>query len=76
MTSRLTKKAWFLIVIGPFLFQSIFAPFFGLLLADFGAKPRLIRRFASIGFVWRALNAFRRRCGLPLFIPPQPATNH
>ena len=68
--------AWFLIVVGPFLFQSIFAPFFGLLLADFGAKPRLIRRFASIGFVWRALNAFRRRSGLPLFIPPQPATNH
>ena len=26
--------AWFLIVIGPFLFQSVFAPFFGLLLAD------------------------------------------
>jgi hypothetical protein len=67
--------AWFLIVIGPFLFQSVFAPFFGLLLADFKAKPRLIRRFASIGFVWRALNALRRRSGLPLFTPPRPATS-
>ncbi len=68
--------AWFLILVGPFLFQSIFAPFFGFLLADFRAKPRLIRRFASIGFVWRMLNAVRRRSGVPLFLPPQPATNH
>ena len=59
--------AWFLIVIGPFLFQSIFAPFFGLLLADFRAKPRLIRRFASYPLVWRLLNRIRLRRNLPPF---------
>ena len=59
--------AWFLIVIGPFLFQSIFAPFFGLLLADFRAKPRLVRRFASHPFVWRLLNRIRLRRNLPPF---------
>ena len=64
--------AWFLILIGPILFQSIFAPFFGLLLADFRAKPRLIRRFASIPWVWRTLNAFRRRRQLPLFKEQDP----
>ena len=62
--------AWFLIIVGPFLFQSIFAPFFGLLLADFRAKPRLIRKFASYPFVWRLLNAIRRRRRLPPFCKP------
>ena len=68
--ARLVLKnilAWFLIIVGPFLFQSIFAPFFGLLLADFRAKPRLIRKFASYPFVWRLLNAIRRRLKLPVF---------
>ncbi len=59
--------AWFLIIIGPFLFQSIFAPFFGLLLADFRAKPRIIRKFASYPLVWRLLNRIRERRGLPPF---------
>jgi hypothetical protein len=63
--------AWFLIIVGPFLFQSIFAPFFGLLLADFRAKPRLIRKFASTPFVWRLLNAIRRRRNLPPFTEPE-----
>lgn len=63
--------AWFLILIGPILFQSVFAPFFGLLLADFRAKPRLIRRFASNRLVWRLLNGLRRRRKLPLFDAPQ-----
>ncbi len=59
--------AWFLIVIGPFLFQSVFAPFFGLLLADFRAKPKLLRRFASYPLVWRLLNRIRRQRRLPPF---------
>ncbi len=63
--------AWFLILAGPIVFQSIFAPFFGLLLADFRAKPKLIRRFASNRFVWRLLNGLRRRRKLPLFDAPQ-----
>ncbi len=63
--------AWFLIIIGPFLFQSIFAPFFGLLLADFRAKPRMIRKFASLPFVWRMLNAIRRHRHLPPFCEPR-----
>ena len=63
--------AWFLILVGPILFQSVFAPFFGLLLADFRAKPKLIRRFASNRFVWRMLNGLRRRRKLPLFDAPQ-----
>ncbi len=63
--------AWFLIIIGPFLFQSIFAPFFGFLLADFRAKPRLIRKFASYPFVWRLLNAIRRHRNLPPFHEPE-----
>ena len=63
--------AWFLILVGPVLFQSVFAPFFGLLLADFRAKPRLIRRFASNRLVWRLLNGLRRRRKLPLFDVPQ-----
>lgn len=62
--------AWFLILIAPVLFQSIFAPFFGLLLAEFKAKPKMIRAFASNRFVWRALNAIRRKKGLPPFIGP------
>ena len=63
--------AWFLILAGPIVFQSVFAPFFGLLLADFRAKPKLIRRFASNRFVWRMLNGLRRRRRLPLFDAPQ-----
>ncbi len=63
--------AWFLILAGPIVFQSVFAPFFGLLLADFRSKPRLIRRFASNRFVWRLLNGVRRRRSLPLFDAPQ-----
>ncbi len=59
--------AWFLILIGPFLFQSIFAPFFGLLMADFPAKPRLLRRFASLPLVWNLLNGIRKRRGLVPF---------
>ena len=59
--------AWFLIVVAPFLFLSIFAPFFGFLLADFPAKPRLIRKFASHPLVWRLLNRIRERRGLPPF---------
>ena len=63
--------AWFLILAGPIVFQSVFAPFFGLLLADFRAKPKLIRRFASNRVVWRMLNGLRRRRRLPLFDAPQ-----
>ncbi len=59
--------AWFLILLAPFLFLSIFAPFFGFLLADFPAKPRLIRKFASYPLVWRLLNRIRERRGLPPF---------
>jgi hypothetical protein len=59
--------AWFLILVAPFLFLSIFAPFFGFLLADFPAKPRLIRKFASYPFVWRQLNGVRLRRRLPPF---------
>ncbi len=59
--------AWFLILLAPFLFLSIFAPFFGFLLADFPAKPRLIRKFASYPLVWRLLNRVRERRGLPPF---------
>ena len=59
--------AWFLILIAPFLFLSIFAPFFGFLLADFPAKPRLIRKFASFPLVWHLLNRVRERRGLPPF---------
>ncbi len=59
--------AWFLILVAPFLFLSIFAPFFGFLLADFPAKPRLIRKFASYPLVWRLLNRVRERRGLPPF---------
>ena len=59
--------AWFLILIAPFLFLSIFAPFFGFLLADFPAKPRLIRKFASYPLVWNLLNRIRRQRRLPPF---------
>ncbi len=63
--------AWLLILVGPFAFQSVLAPFFGLLLADFPAKPKLIRRFASNRFIWRLLNGLRRRTKKPLFDAPQ-----
>ena len=59
--------AWFLILVAPIIFLSIFAPFFGFLLADFPAKPRLIRKFATLPFVWRQLNGVRRRRQLPVF---------
>ena len=59
--------AWFLILVAPIVFLSIFAPFFGFLLADFSAKPRLIRKFASLPFVWRQLNGVRLRRRLPPF---------
>ena len=59
--------AWFLILVAPIIFLSIFAPFFGFLLADFHAKPRFIRKFASYPFVWRMLNGVRRRRQLPPF---------
>ena len=59
--------AWFLILIAPFLFLSIFAPFFGFLLADFPANPRLIRKFASYPLVWNLLNRIRRQRRLPPF---------
>ena len=59
--------AWFLILVAPFLFLSIFAPFFGFLLADFPAKPRLIRKFASYPLVWRLLNRIRGQRRLPPF---------
>ena len=59
--------AWFLILVAPFLFLSIFAPFFGVLLADFPAKPRLIRKFASHPAIWRLLNGIRERRELPPF---------
>ena len=62
--------AWFLILVAPIIFLSIFAPFFGFLLADFPAKPRLIRKFASHPFVWRQLNGIRERRGLPPFTEP------
>ena len=62
--------AGFLIFVAPILLQSIFAPFFGLLLAAFRAKPRLIRAFASQPLVWRLLNAIRRRRRQPPFLPP------
>lgn len=64
--------AWFLILVAPFLFLSIFAPFFGFLLADFPAKPRLIRKFASIRFVWNLLDGIRKRRHLPPFAPSRP----
>ncbi len=60
--------AWFLILVAPIIFLSIFAPLFGFLLADFPAKPRLIRKFATIPFVWRQLNGVRRRRNLPPFV--------
>ena len=60
--------AWFLILIAPILFLSIFAPFFGFLLADFPAKPRWIRKFASYPLVWRLLNRIRLRRNLPPFV--------
>ena len=60
--------AWFLILVAPIIFLSIFAPFFGFLLADFPAKPRLIRKFASHPFVWHQLNGVRERRGLPPFV--------
>lgn len=60
--------AWFLILIAPILFLSIFAPFFGFLLADFPAKPRLIRKFASYPLVWRLLNRIRLQRYLPPFV--------
>lgn len=63
-------SGWFLIIIGPILFQSIFAPFFGLLLANFKAKPKLIRKFVSWKIVWKALNLIRVRRNLPQFQPP------
>ena len=59
--------AWFLILVAPILLLSIFAPFFGFLLADFPAKPRLIRKFASHPLVWRQLNGIRQRRNLPPF---------
>ena len=59
--------AWFLILVAPIIFLSIFAPFFGFLLADFPAKPKLIRKFASFPLVWRLLNRVRERRGLPPF---------
>ena len=59
--------AWFLILLAPFLFLSIFAPFFGFLLADFPAKPKLIRKFASYPLVWNLLNRIRLRRHLPPF---------
>ena len=59
--------AWFLILVAPFLFLSIFAPFFGFLLADFPAKPRLIRKFASYPLVCRLLNRIRLQRNLPSF---------
>ena len=70
--------AWFLIIVGPILFLSIFAPFFGFLLADFPAKPRLIRKFASYPLVWRLLNDIRRRRKLPFFktCDDQPGTKN
>jgi hypothetical protein len=59
--------AWFLILLAPFLFLSIFAPFFGFLLADFPAKPKIIRKFASLPLVWRLLNRIRGQRRLPPF---------
>ncbi len=63
--------AWFLILVAPIIFLSIFAPFFGFLLADFPAKPRLIRKFASYPFIWRQLNGVRQRRNLPPFTEPE-----
>ena len=63
--------AWFLIIIGPILFQSIFAPFFGLLMADFKAKPKLMRKLASVSWIWKLLNAVREKRGAPRFTPPK-----
>ena len=63
--------AWILILIGPILFQSIFAPFFGLLMADFKAKPKLLRRLVSVHWIWNLLNSVREKRGVPKFQPPQ-----
>ena len=68
--------AWFLILLAPFLFLSIFAPFFGFLLADFPAKPRLIRKFASYPLVWNLLNRVRLQRNLPSFTMEPGTTNH
>lgn len=62
--------ACFLVFVAPILFQSIFAPLFGLMMANFKGKPAMLRRMASNKTVFRAMNSIRRRKGLEPFSQP------
>lgn len=62
--------ACFLVFVAPILFQSILAPLFGLMIANFREKPAMLRRIAANRTVLRTMNAIRRRRGLDPFIQP------